>query len=81
VQFAPGELPKFGGVGSFGARGPGMKIVDLEMLPTSQSYHFGAGHVYNLESTRYICDGGGTSGAHNDIAKPEVAHAFWSAVI
>ena len=29
----------------------------------------------------FICDirGGGLSGAHNDIAKPEVAHAIWSA--
>ena len=81
VQFAPGALPKFGAVGSFGARGPGLNIVDLEMQPASAAYQFSPGHIYNLESTRYICEGGGTSGAHNDIAKPEVAHAFWSAVM
>ena len=81
VQFAPGALPKFGAVGSFGARGPGLEIVDLELQPATAAYRFSPGHIYNLESTRYICDGGGTSGAHNDIAKPEIAHAFWSAVM
>ena len=81
VQFAPGELPKYGGVGSFGARGPGLNIVDLDMQPAAAAYQFAPGQIYNIESTRYICDGGGTSGAHSDIAKPEVAHAFWSAAI
>ncbi len=81
VQFAPGTLPKYGGVGSFGARGPGLNIVDIELQPRDYPYQFKAGTIYNIESTKYICDGGGTSGAHSDIAKPEVAHAFWSAVM
>jgi hypothetical protein len=81
VQFAPGTLPKFGAVGSFGVRGPGLNIVDLDMQAVNDAYQFAPGHIYNIESTRYICEGGGTSGAHNDIAKPEVAHAFWSAVM
>jgi hypothetical protein len=81
VQFAPGTFPKFGVVGSFGARGPGLNIVDLDMQAANYPYQFAPGHIYNIESTRYICEGGGTSGAHNDIAKPEVAHAFWSSVI
>jgi hypothetical protein len=81
VQFAPGTLPKFGAVGSFGARGPGLKIVDFDMQAVNYPYQFAPGHIYNIESTRYICEGGGASGAHNDIAKPEVAHAFWSSVI
>ena len=37
--------------------------------------------VYNLESSRYIREGGGLSGAHNDIARPEVAHAVWQAAL
>lgn len=81
VQFAPGTFPKYGGVGSFGARGPGLDIVDLEMQPVNTAYRFAVGKIYNLESTRYICEGGGTSGAHSDIAKPEVAHAIWSAAL
>jgi hypothetical protein len=79
VQFAPRAFPKYGGVGSFGARGPGLDIVDLQMQPIDVAYQFAAGKFYNLESTRYICDGGGSSGAHSDIAKPEVAHAIMSA--
>jgi hypothetical protein len=79
VQFAPGTFPKYGAVGSFGLRGPGLEIVDLPMKPVGETYTLEKGVIYNLESTRYICDGSGTSGAHNDIAKPEVAHAFWSA--
>ena len=79
VAFAPGELPKYGAVGKFGARGPGIKIVDLEMQPANVAYEMEADTLYNLESTAYICEGGGFAGAHNDIARPEVAHAFWSA--
>jgi hypothetical protein len=79
VAFAPGELPKYGAVGTWGARGPGIKIVDLEMQPADVPYQMEAGTLYNLESTAYIREGGGFSGAHNDIARPEVAHAFWSA--
>jgi hypothetical protein len=79
VAFAPGELPKYGAVGKWGVRGPGLKIADLEMQPASVPYEMEAGTIYNLESTGYIREGGGFSGAHNDIARPEVAHAFWSA--
>lgn len=81
VQFAPGTLPKFGAVGSFGARGPGLAINDIELQSATYPYEFQPGQLYNIESTKYICEGGGTSGAHNDIAKPEVAHAFWCAVM
>ncbi len=80
VAFAPGELPKYGGLGAFGVRGPGPDVVDLRMKPSTEPYAFEPGKVYNLESSRFINQGGGASGAHSDIAKPEVAHAFWEAV-
>lgn len=80
VVFAPGELPKYGGLGTFGVRGPGPDIVDLRMKPAAEPYAFEPGKVYNLESSRFINQGGGASGAHSDIAKPEVAHAFWEGV-
>jgi hypothetical protein len=35
--------------------------------------------IYNLDGTAYIRNGTGASGAHNDIANPEVAHAVWEA--
>ena len=80
VTFAPGELPKYGGLGTFGIRGLDAAVVDLDMLPVSNAYAFAPGKIYNLESSRFICDGSGASGAHSDIAKPEVAHAVWAAV-
>jgi hypothetical protein len=79
VAFAPNEYPKYGGVGSFGVRGPGLEVGDLAMLPVGETYKFEPGKVYNLESSHFICEGSGASGAHSDIAKPEVAHAFWAA--
>ena len=81
VHFAPGELPKYGPLGTFGLRGPGPDTVDMEMLPADGSYDFVAGKVYNLESSQYICEmQSASSGAHSDLAHPEVAHAVWEAV-
>jgi hypothetical protein len=80
VTFAPGELPRYGGLGTFGIRGLDEAVVDLDMLSVHAPYAFAPGKIYNLESSRFICDGSGASGAHSDIAKPEVAHAVWAAV-
>ena len=44
-------------------------------------YGFEPGHIYNLEASHVIKNGGGFSGAHSDIAHPEVAHAMWQAVL
>jgi len=76
---APGQLPKYGGVGAFGAQGPGLELVDQLMLAADEPYGFEAGKVYNLECSGVIREGGGFSGAHSDIAHPEVAHAVWEA--
>lgn len=82
VAFAPGEFPKYGALGAFGARGPGMEAVDLKMLEANQPYDFERGKFYNIESSQYIAKMESLgSGAHNDIAHPEVAHAMWSAVL
>ena len=82
VAFAPGEFPKYGALGAFGARGPGVDAVDLKMLDTSEPYGFERGKIYNIESGRYIAEMQSMgSGAHNDIAHPQVAHAMWSAVL
>ena len=82
IDFAPGELPKYGALGTFGARGPGLEVVDMNMLPLNGSYKFEPGKIYNLESSEFICEGSGAGGgAHSDIAKPEVAHAVWEAAL
>lgn len=80
VSFAPGELPRYGGVGAFGIRGPHLDLVDLKMLPLGETYHFEPGKIYNIDSSQFISKLSGPSGAHSDIAHPEVAHAVWSAV-
>ena len=82
VAFAPGELPKYGALGAFGAQGEGVDAVALAMLPADQPYAFERGRVYNLDGSRYIAEMQSLgAGAHNDIAHPEVAHAMWSAVL
>jgi hypothetical protein len=81
TNFAPGDkLPKYGGIGAFGLQGPGLALHDLPIGDTAKSYGFERGHIYNFECTGVIKDGTGSSGAHSDIAKPEVAHAMWEAV-
>ena len=51
------------------------------MLPATGAYGFAAKTVYNLESSEFIRNGDGPSGAHSDIAGPEVAHAIWQAAL
>jgi hypothetical protein len=75
------ELPKYGGIGSFGAQGLGDVAADMEMQNTTYNYGFAPGRVYNLEASKVIRNGGPPSGAHSDIAHPEVAHAMWQAVL
>jgi hypothetical protein len=80
TAFAPGELPKYGGIGRHGIQGPGIAITDAFIQPETHAYGFQKGHVYNLECSSVINQGGGASGAHSDIDKAEVAHAMWEAV-
>jgi hypothetical protein len=81
VEFVPGRLPEYGGVGTWGLRGPGLDIVDLKMLPADRPYAFVPGKLYNLESSAYIAQMETFTGAHSDIAHPEVAHAVWQAAL
>jgi hypothetical protein len=81
-DFAAG-LPKYGGIGTFGMQGLSnvATIVDSPMLPAERPYNFRKGNVYNLEGSAYISQLDGLSGAHNDIAGPEVAHTIWEATL
>lgn len=78
VDFAV-TLPRYGGLGAFGVRGLKDVVKDQRMLARDAEYGFQPGLIYNLEGSEFIRDGGGVSGAHNDIARPEVAHAVWEA--
>jgi hypothetical protein len=81
IDFAPGELPQYGGIGTFGIRGLATGVEDLQLLPAEAAYGFKPGTIYNLECSHIIRTGGGASGAHSDIAHPEVAHAVWEAAV
>jgi hypothetical protein len=81
VNFAPGDLPKYGGLGAFGVQGPDTNAVPLDMLGLDNNYLFERGKVYNIDANEFIRNGGGASGAHNDIAHAEVAHSYWQAII
>jgi hypothetical protein len=78
---APGEMPKYGAVGTHGIRGPGADATDMSLLPANKDYTFKPGSIYNLECSEVIRNGSGTSGAHSDICHPEVAHAVWQAAL
>jgi pimeloyl-ACP methyl ester carboxylesterase len=79
VDFEPGEFPRYGALGTYGAQGlmPGGN--DRPMRPETEEYRFAAGGIYNLEASKFIVNGRGAAGAHNDIAGAEVAHAIWEA--
>jgi len=79
VEYAVG-LPKYGGVGTFGIQGQDLRPLNIAMGSETIDYAFRPGRPYNLEASRFICRGGGFSGAHCDICRPEVAHAVWSVI-
>lgn len=81
VSFAHSELPEYGALGTYGARGSGLTIVDQPMESVEHAYQFQHGVIYNLNSDAFIRNGGGLSGAHSDICYPEVAHAMWGTVL
>lgn len=81
VVYAPGELPKYGAIGTFGAHGAGIRIEQGQILSVGAAYNFRPGHFYNLDCSTVISEGEGLSGAHSDIAKSEVGHAFWAGVL
>lgn len=80
ISFDP-NYPVHGGLGMFGARGEGINTQDLKLLPLQENYVFKPNIFFNLQVGDYVKAGNPlTGGAHNDIAHPELAHAFWSAI-
>lgn len=76
------ELPEYGGVGAFGIQGTAPATThDMQVLNANAEYGFEAGHIYNVDASTVICHGGWPSGAHSDIAHPQIAHLFWQAAL
>ncbi len=80
VDYGVNELPKYGGIGIHGIRGPDVAVVNDMLGRVDTTYDLVAGRVHNLDARDVIALGSGLSGAHNDICHPEVAHAIWQAV-
>ena len=77
-----GTFPKFGAIGAFGLQGvPDGSRSELTMLGASAAYQFASGKVYNVDGSQFIAHMDGVSGAHSDIAGPEVAHLIWAAAL
>ncbi len=77
------QLPIYGAIGAFGARGTGVnaEIRTLTSGDVTSDYALAVGHVYNVNCDAVIRTGGGFSGAHNDIAYAELGHLFWNTVL
>jgi hypothetical protein len=74
------NYPEYGGIGTYGAQGY-TPTVAHEILNSDAEYGLDPGTTYNIDASRIIAQGGGASGAHSDIAHPEVAHLFWQAAL
>jgi hypothetical protein len=66
------ELPKFGGVGTWGIQGT--SVAEKRPMLASGDYAFQPGRVYNIDGSRFIS-------GHSAIDGPEVAHMQWQAVL
>ena len=77
-----GAFPEFGAIGTFGLQGlPAAICSNLTMLEAGAQYHLQPKRVHNVEGSQFICHKQGSSGAHSDIAGPEVAHLIWAAAL
>jgi hypothetical protein len=73
-------FPEFGAIGAFGLQGiPDASRTEIRMLGASGAYAFAPRRIYNVDGSQFIARMEGVSGAHSDIAGPEVAHLIWAA--
>lgn len=80
--YSTANPPKYAALGTLGASGgPDFTPVDGNLLPATAHYPFEPGVIYNLDGDEFIREGGGPQGAHNDLARPEVAHLMWEAAL
>lgn len=79
-QYTLADLPLYGGVGTYGLCGLAQTGPDIPIGDADTVYGFELGGIYNVDASRIIANGGGFSGAHSDIAHPEVAHVAWQAI-
>jgi hypothetical protein len=66
------ELPKFGGVGTWGIQGT--TVAEKKTMLDSGDYAFAPGRIYNVDGSRFIA-------GHSAIDGPQVALMQWQAVL
>jgi hypothetical protein len=79
-SFAPAELPKYGGIGTFGIQGISAATA-RNIGGAGEDYKFRGGQIYNLNAQEVISGNQGQHDAHSDIVHPEVAHVIWQAAL
>ena len=79
LVYETGTLPRYAAVGTYGICGIDDRVAGMDMLSADSTYDFLPGHIYNIDGSAFICERRGASGAHSDIARPEVAHLVWEA--
>lgn len=82
-QFLLGEaLPKYGGIGTFGIQGVEGAVELPALRPdTRPPGEFAGSTVYNIDASDVIAKLEGASGAHNDLAHPELVWLGWHAAL
>lgn len=80
-QYLLDDLPRYGGIGAFGAQGvPGsVELPVLEPGSTSDDIDFLPGTLYNIDARKVIDEIDGAAGAHNDLAHEELVRLAWNA--
>lgn len=68
-------------MGTFGIQGLRTRTESLSMKPVEEPYDFQGGMVYNINGDEIIRQRSPLVGPRSDIVHPEVAHAFWAAVL
>jgi len=76
------QLPIYGAIGTFGLQGVERGAISRSIsTDLDHKYNFESGGLYNINADTVIKTGGGLSGAHSDVAHPELGHVFWEAVL
>ena len=76
------DLPKYGGIGTFGIRGVKGAVELPPLQPgTRPPGEFAASTVYNIDASAVIAKLEGASGAHNDLAHRELSWLGWHAAL
>ena len=76
------DLPKFGGIGTFGIQGVKGAVELPPLKPKTRAPgEFDASTVYNVDASAVIAKLDGASGAHNDLAHAELVWLGWHAAL